>query len=156
TLPFRPAYLLLLVFSIVILAQAPLVGYKAFSERLSEEIDTHRAQALQLQSELSLLTTGNNRNAFLLSRQSEYVPPLNILRNLPETLPQDTWIRRLIVSTDTVQLEGAAVSAAASLNLVENSPLLAQAESSAPVSRAPGGEKEQFQITATSRLHDAR
>jgi Tfp pilus assembly protein PilN len=84
--------------------------------------------------------------ATLKSVEGSGTRPLAILRGITEILPADAWLTSLTVGSKGVELTGQASAANQLIPLLENSPLLRNAEFASPVTK--GREKEQFRIRA--------
>lgn len=84
--------------------------------------------------------------ATIESLQTSAPPPLPVLQELTEVLPNDAWLTALTSDAKGVELTGQAALASGLIPLLENSSLLERVEFSSPVTR--GRDREQFRIRA--------
>lgn len=106
---------------------------------LDQEIRSVEALIEAVEKKRRLLST-------LKSVEGSGTRPLPILREITEILPADAWLTSLTVDSKGIELTGQASAANQLIPLLENSPLLRNAEFASPVTK--GREKEQFRIRA--------
>ncbi|PCJ40021.1 MAG: hypothetical protein COA71_12700 [SAR86 cluster bacterium] len=150
-LPFKFKLFLLFFISLLVLLFIPQIKYDALIQELEIEIADNRSEALSLREGMLSFSNQNDRGAFLLNYRNNYFSPLNLLKDLSQTLPEHTWLRTLSTSVQFTQIQGESPSAAETLALIENSPYLENAEFSSPVTNVTGSDKEEFHIIATSK-----
>lgn len=86
--------------------------------------------------------------AALNSMMVKRVLMLELLRELTETLPQDTWLARLIATDKDINIEGYAVNASALIGTIENSKYFKDAGTASTTFKDARMGKERFQIKA--------
>ncbi|MBF0517384.1 MAG: PilN domain-containing protein [Nitrospirae bacterium] len=86
--------------------------------------------------------------AVLNSMMSKRVLVLELLRELTVTLPQDTWLARIITTEKDVNLEGYAVNASALIGTLENSKFFKDVGTTSTTFKDARMGKERFQIKA--------
>jgi general secretion pathway protein L len=74
------------------------------------------------------------------------IPTIDVLRELTKILPDKTWLTRVRVTEDSVELEGYATSATAIISKLENSKYFQKAEFASPTFRDPRQNNERFVI----------
>jgi general secretion pathway protein L len=74
------------------------------------------------------------------------IPTIDVLKELTKILPDKTWLTRVRVTEDSVELEGYATSATAIISKLENSKYFQKAEFSSPTFRDPRQNNERFVI----------
>ncbi len=85
----------------------------------------------------------------MLARKKETLPPrVDLLRELTLILPDDTWLERVQIKGDTVQLIGQSAKASALIGIVESSKLFNGAGFASPVTTDPRTGKERFVLGA--------
>jgi len=87
------------------------------------------------------------------SLQSAATPPLPVLYELTEVLPNDAWLTALTFDAKGVEMTGQAALASGLIPLLENAQHLERVEFSSPVTR--GRDREQFRIRAAWRARVA-
>ncbi|MAM71837.1 MAG: hypothetical protein CMP91_11925 [Gammaproteobacteria bacterium] len=150
-LPFSFNYTFVFLICLSILLLAPLLKYDGLIQELETEIANNRSEALSLRESMLSFNNQNSRGAVLDNYRINYLSPLNLLENLSQSLPQDTWLRTFSTSPQFIQIQGESPSAAQTLALIERSPYLENAEFSSPVSNVASSDKEEFHIIATAR-----
>ncbi|KWT85934.1 PilN domain-containing protein [Candidatus Magnetominusculus xianensis] len=84
----------------------------------------------------------------LNSMMAKRVLMLELLRELTETLPHDTWLARLIATDKDINIEGYAVNASALIGTIENSKYFKDAGTASTTFKDARMGKERFQIKA--------
>lgn len=103
----------------------------------------HQALALRDQLDKTL------ESSRMLARKKQSVPArVDLLRELTMILPDDTWLERLQIKGDNVQLIGQSSKASALVGIVEASKWLNGAGFTSPVTTDPRTGKERFMLNA--------
>ncbi|MBF0553350.1 MAG: PilN domain-containing protein [Nitrospirae bacterium] len=84
----------------------------------------------------------------LNSMMAKRVLMMELIRELTLTLPQDTWLARLVATEKDVNLEGYAVNASALIGMLENSKSFKDAGTTSTTFKDARMGKERFQIKA--------
>jgi len=85
---------------------------------------------------------------FLVERKQATPLALSIINELTHLLPDDTWIDRLDIKGEEVQIQGQSASAAALIPLIESSDSLRNPRFRSPVTRMPRMDTERFHLSA--------
>lgn len=102
-------------------------------------------QALNLRDQLDK-TLETSR---MLARKKQSIPArVDLLRELTAILPDDTWVDRLQIKGDSVQIIGQSGKASALIGIVEASKLFNGAAFTSPVTTDPRTGKERFMLSA--------
>ncbi len=102
-------------------------------------------QALVLRDQLDRALEASN----ILSHKKQTLPPqVDVLRELTLILPNDTWLERLQIKGDSLQIIGQSAKASALIRLIEASPLFSSATFMSPVTTDPRTNKERFVLGA--------
>lgn len=113
-------------------ARAEMVTGKAeVTRRLREEVQQLGADA-----------------RFLADKKQATPLTLEIIDELTRLLPDDTWINRLDIKGQEVQIQGESASAAALIPLIESSDLLDNPRFRSPVTRLTHTNTERFHLSA--------
>ncbi|MCG6966793.1 MAG: PilN domain-containing protein [Chromatiaceae bacterium] len=84
---------------------------------------------------------------FVLLRQQARVPTVELLRELTERLPDDTWLQQLSIRGSNIEIQGESTKATLLIELLENSPRFESVSFRAPLTQARGSDAERFSIT---------
>ena len=99
-------------------------------KELSEKIDRVSKEA----EEIQLLMNGR-------------VSKLEILKELSVLIPEDAWLDKVLVTNDTIEINGYADSSSFLIGILEDSPLLENVIFPSTITKR-GGQKERFRIKA--------
>lgn len=85
----------------------------------------------------------------MLAQKKQAMPPkVDVLRELTTILPDDTWIERLQINGDTLQIIGQSAKASALVSIIESSKLFNGTGFLSPVNTDPRTGKERFVLGA--------
>lgn len=92
---------------------------------------------------------------FVSRRQQQRVPIVELLSELTERLPDDTWLQQLSIRGKNVELQGESAQATTLIELLEDSPRFESVAFRAPLTQVRGAAGERFSIvmTLTEREH---
>jgi general secretion pathway protein L len=146
--PVRPAFVAAAaVFALAIL-YLPLIRYQGLLRNLEAATEQQRTLAVEARgarTSTEALAAGGD---YLTARRRDYVRPLDVLLELTTALPNDTWLSRLIVNNDGVQMQGESTQTSSVLEIVEQMGSLSAARFQSPVSLSLMTGNEQFVIAA--------
>jgi len=118
-------------------------------ERLDQEVEALRGEAdavMALQRELQDALAAAN---FLAERRRQQPVSVQVLDEITRILPDDIWLMQLRMQGDELMLQGLADQSQRLIELINESPLLADAEFRGSVSIDPGSGRERFNARAT-------
>jgi general secretion pathway protein L len=85
----------------------------------------------------------------MLAQKKQTVPPqVELLRELTAIIPNDTWVERLQIKGDTLQLVGQSARSSALVGIIESSSLFGGVAFQSPVTTDPRTGKERFVLGA--------
>jgi general secretion pathway protein L len=93
--------------------------------------------------------------SFLIEARSGRSDVLQVLLELTQLTPDDTWLERLRHAGDTVEIVGHSAAASALVAAMEQSPLFAGAQFRSPVTRDAQSEVEAFHLALRVTPRDA-
>ncbi len=93
---------------------------------------------------------------FLLDKKQGRPSVLEVINEITRILPDHTWLSRLEIKGNEVQVQGESESAAELIPLIESSSLLHNARFRSPVTQNPGSGVERFQLSAEVRQEYGR
>ncbi len=103
----------------------------AETAKLREQVEIAMEQALFL---------GEKKNASILM--------LEVLDELTDIVPDDTWINQLEIKNNELNIHGQSISSAALLPIIESSQLLSNAQFRSPVTQNRQSNTERFHLSA--------
>ena len=114
-------------------------------EARTELVTVQAEVARRLREQVEQLGTGSR---FLIEKKHGMPLALEIINELTRILPDDTWINRLDIKGQEVQIEGQSASASALIPLIESSDKLRNPRFRSPVTRMPRTNTERFHLSA--------
>ena len=88
------------------------------------------------------------RTRFLNEKRSGGVPGIVLLNELTRILPDNTWVNRLMINGDELQLYGESDTATSVIELLEKSDYFSEVQFRAPVTKNNATQKDRFQVSA--------
>ncbi|OYD22732.1 PilN domain-containing protein [Oceanimonas baumannii] len=138
----------LVLVMLFLLIAVPLYHRQNRIDSLTSEINQPRQRAEQTAALKRELASLRNSLAFLGKKQSDRNPTLPLLSELTQQLPDHTWLTRLELEHDTLQIRGESANASELIGLLEGSALFSDVRFSSPITNNPATNKERFMITA--------
>ena len=142
---------LLMMFSLSLALAAallPLWQYRALVIRLQNQVNVLHKESGQVLTLREQLEKAVESSRFLLQKKQSTPPIVDLLRELTAILPDTTWLERLQIKGDTVQLIGQSTSASALVSVIEESKLLGGVAFASPVTNDRRTGKERFVLGA--------
>ncbi|MGB5742295.1 MAG: PilN domain-containing protein, partial [Sedimenticolaceae bacterium] len=113
---------------------------------LDARLQQARDQAAVIGSLQRQLDEGAALANFVLLRQQQRVPIVELLSELTERLPDDTWLQQLSIRGKNVELQGESAQATTLIELLEDSPRFESVTFRAPLTQVRGEAAERFSI----------
>lgn len=129
------------------IAMTPLWQKHYLARQLEAELVRVRAQAVavdELRQELERVRQGST---LVLQRKLDQPPLLEMLRDLTDRLPEDTWVQNLEFNEGQVDIRGESGQATALIATLEQSPAIEGVSFGSPVTQIARTGKERFNIT---------
>jgi general secretion pathway protein L len=148
--PRRLQNILIIVSLSLILAAAllPSWQYRVQVIRLQKQVDILQQDSGQVLNLREQLEKAVESSRFLLQKKQSSPPVIELLRELTMILPDNTWLERLQIKGDTLQLIGQSSSASALVGVIEESKLLGSVAFASPVTNDRRTGKERFVLSA--------
>jgi general secretion pathway protein L len=124
-------------------------------ESINEAIDDVRAEALVVQQIRKQIDDAGEAAGFLQNRKIENGYKLEVLAELTRVLPQDTYLDRLSLHAENVQMQGKSGNAQALIELINDSPYFENASFRGPTRLDNRSGKEIFDLSANRKLNVA-
>jgi general secretion pathway protein L len=122
---------------------------------LQTRIDHAKPVAAAVQSLAQQVDETDQALAFFRTRRNE-VPPLAILDELTRLIPTDSWVKQLTVHGRTVEIDGNSPHASDLVSRVEGSAMFNNPRFRSPITLAPDGKSERFDLSLDIKPEPAR
>jgi general secretion pathway protein L len=132
------------VLAVALVAQG-WIETELYARVLNQQVQRLEPQALGVREQSQQVNELEARAARLAAVRQETWRKLVLLRELTEVLPNSTWLQEAQVSEQTVEIFGYSDRAADLVQPLENSPLFARVEFTAPITR-DAQNKEIFRL----------
>lgn len=129
-------------------AVLPLWQYRTLVIGLQKRVDVLQRESGQVLTLREQLEKAVDSSRFLLQKKQSRPPVIEVLRELTMILPDNTWLERLQIKGDTLQLIGQSSSASALVSVIEESKLLGGSAFASPVTNDHRTSKERFVLGA--------
>lgn len=136
-------------------ALTPVWQKHHLARQLETEVARLRTQAIrvdEVRQELERVLQGSTA---VLQRKLDQPSILDMLRELTERLPEDTWVQNLEFSVDQVDIRGESGQATALIAILEQAPGIDHVSFGSPVTQIAQTGKERFNITFRYTRGDA-
>ncbi len=133
---------------------APLVKKSLLLSELEPELAAAVAEVRdsdRLSDQVRRLAAGMQ---FLVEQKRSGLSVLRTIDELTRSLPDNTWIQRLDINKDRIQLQGQSSSAPLLISILEGSPLFRNVTFQSPVTQVPNTDEERFHLSADLALED--
>jgi general secretion pathway protein L len=118
-------------------------------------IDEVREEAMLVQDIRTRISDASEAAGFLYERRAAATPTVKVMAEVTRVLPDDTYLDRLLVGVDTVQMQGKSDNAQQLIELVNQSELFSDASFRGPTRLDSRTQKEIFDLTATLQNGEA-
>jgi|GEM_PF-739490 len=83
----------------------------------------------------------------LVDKRRAVPTPLQILNEVTKLLPDDSWVSRMQVQGQTIEIFGASRNVSTLVNILSKAPLFGDPSFLSPITAATGGEAQQFHLS---------
>ncbi len=136
--------LLVLLGSAVLIS--PLWQREQILQQLDRQIKKLRVQAEEVHQVQAAIERARQGSLVVLQQKAEHPRMIDLLRELTDRLPDDTWIQNLEYRNGEVQLRGESAQAAALIGLLEQAPGVENVTFRSPVVRLANKDRERFYL----------
>ena len=126
----------------------PLMQQARQLESLEEEMQIYRQAAIELQKIRDEKQNIIDQINFLNSKHKNALTGIELLNEVTKIIPDDTWLTRLIIKNNELQIQGESASASSLIQIIESSELFAQAQFRSPVTQNIANGKDKFNLSA--------
>ena len=124
----------------------PLWQKHHLARQLETEVARLRTQAIAVDEKRQELERVRQGSTAVLQRKLEQPAILEMLRELTDRLPEDTWVQNLEFSADQVDIRGESGQATALIAILEQAPGIDGVSFGSPVTQIARTGKERFNI----------
>jgi general secretion pathway protein L len=139
----------LLALLLVAAISIPIVQKNRAIEALEAQVQVAAAEARQgaeLRQDLERMAEASQ---FLVEKKASDVMIVELIDEVSRILPDHTWIARLDLSGDELQIQGQSSASSSLIRIIESSPWFENARFSSPVVQIAGTDNDRFHVTAT-------
>lgn len=123
-------------------------------EVIEEAIDNVRAEAMAVQQIRKQIDDAREAAGFLQSRKIENGYKIEVLAELTRILPSDTYLDRLTMNADSIQMQGKSANAQSLIELINDSSNFENASFRGPTRLDTRSRKEIFDLNANNIMQD--
>ncbi|QIK36674.1 pilus assembly protein PilM [Caldichromatium japonicum] len=116
-------------------------------QRLDTQLKRLRAQAAEVERTRQELERVRQSSRAVIERKLQQPRLLELLRELTERLPNDTWVQNLEFGPEQIEIRGESGQASALIAILEQSPLIEGVAFGSPVTQIAQTGKERFNIS---------
>ncbi|MFT5769057.1 MAG: general secretion pathway protein L, partial [Lysobacterales bacterium] len=121
---------------------------------VEDAIDEVREEAMLVQELRDRIADASEAAGFMQEQRSAALPTVKVLTEVTRILPDDTFLDRLIISVDSVQMQGKSQNAQQLIEMVNTSPNFSDAAFRGPTRLDTRTQKEVFDINAKLVIGD--
>jgi general secretion pathway protein L len=144
--------LLLAAATVVLLALVMIQSILLRQHQLNEvqlAIDEVREEAMQVQQIRDRISDAGEAAVFMQSSRATSLPTVQVLAEVTRILPDDTYLDRLLVGSNSVQMQGKSQNAQQLIEIINTSPIFVDASFRGPTRLDSRTRTEIFDVTAS-------
>ncbi|MCG6861220.1 MAG: PilN domain-containing protein [Chromatiaceae bacterium] len=142
--------LVVLLLGAAVLA-TPIWQMQRTRDERTAQIEEIKVRAEQVQEVRTALERARLGSVAVLQRKWEQPRMIDLLLELTNRLPDDTWLQNLDYNDGEIQLRGESAQATALIQLLDQAPGITEVTFRSPVVRAAGSSRERFHISLKYR-----
>jgi general secretion pathway protein L len=119
-------------------------------DAVEQAIESVRSEAMRVQQVRKQITDAQEAAGFLNERRASSVPSVKVLAEVTRLLPDDTYLDRLVIGEDSIQMQGKSRNAQRLIELINQSPYFDGAAFRGPTRLDSRTQREIFDLTASS------
>ena len=127
----------------------PVLRQDKLKSALENRVEESRNIARQVQPLIEEKKEILERTDFLAKQRRQKIPVVKVLAELTNILPDNTYLERLTIRGNEIQINGESDSATTIIQLLEKSDYFKDAQPRSPVTKNAATNKERFFISAT-------
>lgn len=111
-------------------------------------IDEVRGEAMQVQQLRDRIDDATEAAGFMQTQRAASLPTVRVLAEVTRVLPDDTYLDRLLIDSDSVQMQGKSENAQQLIELLNSSPYFENASFRGPTRLDTRTQREIFDVSA--------
>ena len=136
------------VFALGLAIYLPLEDKRAFLQNQEARLATMRSEAQETSNLTKQVADLGERSRFVLNQKRGLVTITEVLNEVTQVLPDDTWLLQFGRRGGRLTISGYSSNPSSLISLLEESELLSEVSFSSPVTADPRVGRERFNITA--------
>lgn len=137
-------FVILTAATMVVPVQQKKQALAALQPRVAEAMQASEESA-RLRREIEQMTQASTR---LVEMKSARPMAMHLLDELTRITPDDTWLSRIDIRGNEIQIQGESSTAETLIRVVDSSPLFQNPQFRSPVTQVPRSERERFHLSA--------
>lgn len=126
----------------------PITHQNQQLEKLEDEMLQNRNIASEVQQLKDQKQKMIEQISFLENKLKDTLNTVELLNEVTEIIPDDTWLTRLIIKNGELQIQGESSNASSLIQIVESSERFSGAEFKSPLTQNKGSRKDEFHLSA--------
>jgi len=126
----------------------PLLKQDHALNKLVNEVSESRAIAVKVKDLKEKKNKILERSSFLIAKRNNNTPVIEIIDELTQLVPDDTWLTRFAITKGEIQIQGESNAASSMIHTLESSDNFIEARFRSPVTRNNISKKDKFNLTA--------
>lgn len=126
----------------------PLIQQSRQLASLEDDIRVNRKIATQLQRLKDEKQKIIEQISFLNNKNINTISSILLLNEITNIIPDDTWLTRLVIKNNELQLQGESSNASSLIQIIESSNMFRQAQFRSPVTQNSNTGKDKFHLSA--------
>jgi len=126
----------------------PLLKQGHALNKLEKAVSESRAIAVKVKDLREKKNKMFERSSFLISKRNDNTPVIEIINELTQLIPDDTWLTRFAITKGEIQIQGESNTASSMIPIIESSNNFTGARFRSPVIRNNISKKDNFNLTA--------
>jgi general secretion pathway protein L len=122
---------------------------------LEPEIEAYTEKAAETTKLREQVAIAKEEALFLGEKKSKTILTLEVLDELTQIIPDDTWISQLEIEKNIVNIHGESISSAVLLPIIESSKLFNNAQFRSPVTQNRRSNTERFHLSANIKQEES-
>jgi len=126
----------------------PLVQQTQQLDSLEKEVNKNRKVAIELQKSRDEKQNIMEQINFLENKHKNTLRSIELFDEITGIIPDDTWLTRLIIKNEELQIQGESSNASSLIQIVESSEWFVDAQFRSPVTKNNVSGKDKFHLSA--------
>jgi len=134
---------------------SPLIQQVKILEELEDKVTKDHAAAMEVQALKKEKETILEESLFLTEKEGSRIAAIDVIDELTKIIPDDTWVNRLIIRNNELQIYGESAAASSLIEGMESSSYFSDTQFRSPVTQNNVTKKDKFHISAAIAEEDS-